>query len=212
MADTATIQRLGGWKGHVQGSGRRRPDSRRRARGTGRHRKEITIEQIGSDVVVSGQGRLDDSGLTPNTAGGGFGVLFPSLGALSLGTPVNGYIGFTDFPAGALYASPLPAFGAGGFTSPTTTSGDYILIEAGLLGVPRDYVFGDPLSGSATFAGATLASLGVDPGHYEAVLANGETIGLTVVAPAPIPLPATLPLALAGAGVLVAAGRCRRRG
>lgn len=75
--------------------------------------------------------------------------------------------------------------------------------------IDANYVSGSFFSGMMDWAGATLASLGLVAGSYEAVrFANGETVTLNIT-PAPIPLPAGLPLLGVALGSLVVLRRRR---
>jgi hypothetical protein len=87
-----------------------------------------------------------------------------------------------------------------------------------MLDVPAGYISGTALSGSATFADQTLASLGLTPGTYvykwnsSAAGAALEDDSLTVHISGGIPEPSTRALmALGFAGLGVAGWRSRRR-
>lgn len=144
----------------------------------------MRIEQQGGDVVVSGSGSLDTSGLgTPNT-GATRAAMLPLTGALNVGPAVS-------VPA-AIYQDAFAAhstFGSGFLNFATSGAGDNVSLgaNASLLGVPAGYVSGAPLVGSSTYAGETLASLGVAPGLYGYLLKNGQVVTLEVVAEVPAP-------------------------
>ena len=138
------------------------------------------------------------------------GLLFGFDGSVTTGSIVPQNADLVTAP-GALdvysgLTGPL-TFGAGLLTDATSTSGDAfgVLGATGLLGVPDGYVSGEALSGTTSFAGATLASLGVVPGIYVFNLPNDSV----TVSFAPIPLPAGLPLLTMGLGFLAL---IRRRG
>jgi hypothetical protein len=90
----------------------------------------------------------------------GSNVIAAASGFLAMAGPafLDNYIGFTG-PA---------SFGSGGEFPASFGSGDLFLLSApfGSLDVPRGYVSGAALSSTATWNGATLASLGVTPGTY----------------------------------------------
>ena len=125
----------------------------------------VTLAQVGSDVVETGSGAVNLTGLTLDTTGLGlFAIMRPDLALLSSGqgggVPIDFYMGFTG-PA---------SFGSGGQTNASTGSGDFVGIFVGIFGdlvLPQGYVSGAALSSSATWNNATLASLGVTPGTYE---------------------------------------------
>ena len=120
----------------------------------------VNFTQDGNDVVASGSGTLDLSGLTfAGSSYAGTGII-PSEGVLGLGptTGANYYTGVSG-PSG---------FGTGGATVSSTTSGDFVGVEEGpgYLVVPIGFLSGGALSGTDTFANATFASLGLTPGRY----------------------------------------------
>ena len=118
--------------------------------------------QSGADVVITYSGNVDLTGLT-------------FLG----GESISGFINPTDVKffssdgiSGDLYSFiPVPgtSFGTGGDSTPNSISGQNFGVNfaSNLVYVPTGYVSGDPLSGSMTFTGATLASLGLfESGTY----------------------------------------------
>ena len=123
----------------------------------------VTLEQVGSDVVVTGSGPINLSGLTgAGKIDGGSSGVRASLGFIGI------------HPVGGL----LPSYD--GFTGPTSfgssqhlffadaSNGNSVAIS-GLMGIrvgPVGYVSGNALSNTMTFTTATLASLGVTPGTY----------------------------------------------
>jgi hypothetical protein len=122
----------------------------------------MTLEQVGSNVVATGSGAINLTGLS-----------FPFLTMTPSGIQANiGYIntGTPDFfqqDAYSGFTGPT-SFGSGGFFSADAISGDIVGIDglAGLIFVPEGYVSGAALSDSITFNNATLANLGVTPGTY----------------------------------------------
>jgi hypothetical protein len=154
----------------------------------------VTLEQIGPNVVANGSGAIDLTGL--HFAGSdSFEVaeMEPDQAVIVMGIfspPADLYSGF-DGP---------PSFGSGGLTSANTASGDFVGWNGfGLLGVPHGYLSGTPLLDSATYSGATFASLGVTPGTYEWTWGMGVDQNLTLIAVVPEPRVCLL----LGAGLLV---------
>src|SRR5215471_3936201 len=122
----------------------------------------VTLQQIGPNVVATGSGAIDLTGLTFITSGNnGPGIDAPSglIGTGPFGSIVDTYQGFTG----------PTSFGIGpGGRSPNTASGDFVSMsgDGQQLFVPHNYVSGAALSDSMTFNNATLAGLGVTPGTY----------------------------------------------
>jgi hypothetical protein len=128
----------------------------------------VTLEEIGSDVVATGSGAINLTGLTFFGSGVGLnpGIL-ADFGTIIMGpggafVNVDVYFGFTG----------PRSFGSGDLFRPNTSSGDAFAFEApipffhGEIIVPQGYVSGAALSDSMTFNNATFASLGVTPGSY----------------------------------------------
>jgi len=127
----------------------------------------VTLQQVGSNVVASGSGPINLTGLTFFLPGIDFTARIRAGGGVIITGPPGGsgdvdvYTGFTG----------PTSFGSGFFFFPNTGSGDIVGIDAqssfgGLLAVPPGYVSGTALSDSMTFNNATFASLGVTPGTY----------------------------------------------
>jgi hypothetical protein len=164
------------------------------------------IEQVGSNVVVTGNGSLDLSGLTSVAPKAAIASVEGSTANLIIGqattVPVDVYSGVsgpTSFGSGL--ASVLASSGTG----PTTA----IWGASGLLDVPSGYVTGTTFSDSSTYDNATLASLGLMPGTYTYSWSTPDdsfvvNIGTT-------PLPAALPLFAGGLGALGLLGWRRKR-
>lgn len=171
-----------------------------------------TMQQIGSDVVVTGSGSLNPGALTvvfdaigtPAVFAGGIGI--GPLGP----TVVTGYNGFGVSPG---------LIKTGGTEFATSGAGDFVAVANGLPGeltiyVPDGYVFGTPLASSMTFAGTTLAGLGMAIGTFVWSWGEGRTADsftLNVLDPGPpssVPAPAGLGLfGLMLAGLLAARRR-----
>jgi hypothetical protein len=125
----------------------------------------VTLEQVGSNVVATGSGAIDLSGLifqfdvSPSSS-----VLVPNIGQIFTGqpgSPADFYTGLTG----------PTTFGSGSATFTSSGSGDFVGIIGDfrsvetLIIVPGGYVSG-VLSDSATYNNATFSSLGVTPGTY----------------------------------------------
>ena len=170
----------------------------------------LTMEEVAGDVVLSGGGTADLTGLVSGP-GLGEAVLAPFFGLALLGADPLVQKSVDSYP---LLNGPA-GFGPSLLsTLPTSGSGDRFGIAgtASRLAVPANYASGDPLSATNMYAGATFASLGVTPGTYVWTWGSGRTTdSLTLrIGPAAVPEPVSLFLlavGVAGLGVR----RWRRR-
>src|SRR5215831_5949629 len=120
----------------------------------------VTLAQVGPDVVATGSGTIDLTGLTSFGSAFANNEMFPAHGIIGVGPS-----GTKDQYSGETGPS---NFGPGNPSFPSSFSGDSVSLEDFGLGidVPQGYVSGASLSGSATFAGTMLANLGLTPGVY----------------------------------------------
>jgi hypothetical protein len=169
----------------------------------------VTIEQVGANVVVTGSGSLDLTGLSYYFSGAAISGIDPGAGNISIGSPnsdpVDVYTGSISGPN---------SFGTGGVFSPSDSgSGDKVALVAPgfqLVYVPEGYVSGDPLSDSSTYDNATLASLGLTVGDYTWTFSS-DSYTIDVGMPTAVPEPASLTLLGVAAGMTLLAARRRRR-
>jgi hypothetical protein len=160
----------------------------------------VTVEQIGSDVVVTGSGAIDLTGLTTIGTTEQLGsYLWPKFGLFELGSAssqlnMDVYTGTLSGPSN---------FGNGPQSLPDTSFGD-ALIFLGSVSVPDGYVSDASLLGGDTYDNTTLANLGATPGTYVWSWGDGadQRITLDIVAPTATPLPAALPLFAGGLGMV----------
>ena len=146
----------------------------------------VDLTQQGSNVVATGSGAIDLTGLLFNGSGTTDAALFPLDGQIETGpafpasAAVDSYLGVSTEP---------PSFGSGGFTEASSGSGDLVEIVSlvGFLAVPSSYVSDAPLSDTSTYDGATFASLGVTPGRYEWTWGSGVNQNFTLVIGTPEP-------------------------
>lgn len=153
----------------------------------------ITGEEVGGDVVFSGGGTLNTSAWTyltnsPQDAG-----VNPTY-ALFMGTTIDAY--HLD-PADLSGPATIGPGTLSKFAS--SSSGDAMSLAwpAATLGVPVGYVSGDPLNGSSTYAGETIASLGIAEGTYTWTWGSGASADYFTINIVPEPGTAAL-LSLAG--------------
>jgi hypothetical protein len=119
----------------------------------------ITIEQVGPNVVATGTGAIDLTGLSFFNPGSvGTASVWPVTGRISMSSGnADTYIGFTG-PS---------SFGGGDVALANFFSGDVFAFDLDTMFLPSGYVSGNPLSDMAIYFTATFASLGVTPGTYE---------------------------------------------
>ena len=125
----------------------------------------ININQVGSDVVATGSGSLDLTGLTDQGVFGFSDDIHPSVAYIGLGAAgeMEGYSGFTG----------PDAFGSGGATHYSSASGTTFALRGsgffappGYVFVPLGYTGGSPIGSTATWLGQSIASLGLTSGTY----------------------------------------------
>ena len=162
------------------------------------------ITQVGSNVVITGSGTLDLTGLTYQYSTYQPAEVVPLLNTILIGTPdgaIDVYSGITTSPG---------SLGPGGTTAASSGSGDPFGVDDMTLDVPAGYISGSALSGSSTFDGTTIASLGFTPGTYVFSWDSGggvvvEDDNITVQVGPAVPEPSTwamMCLGFAGLGFL----------
>jgi hypothetical protein len=148
----------------------------------------VTLAQVGSNVVATGSGPINLTGLTFAQSGQVTGGAFIGPSNALIQTGPTGLVNFDLY--GGLFTGPT-SFGSGLGTFADTGSGDFVGIHIlnvldgnvpnGLLVVPQGYVSGAALSDSMTFNNATFASLGVTPGTYVWTWGTGANQNFTLV-------------------------------
>ncbi len=161
--------------------------------------------QMGADVVITYSGNVDLTGMTALGVENISGHVNPSAVQFFSSSGIAGDLyGFVPIS--------VTPFGPGGDISPNSVSGQ--TFGANFFGnsvyVPSGYVSGAPLSGSMTFTGATLASLGIfASGTYTSSATPFFQFIVTFGGPPPEELSATftgLPMANAEGQMLISAG------
>jgi len=173
----------------------------------------VDLTDTGGNVVATGSGAIDLTGLESNVLTGGMAFLNPSLGAIRTGpppfTPIEGYDAVNGFTGPA-------NFGSGGAIVASSGSGDPVSFFFGFsasdneLDVPQGYVSNSALSDTSTYNGQTFSSLGATPGVYKWTWGTGANQNFTLVI-GEVPEPSTWAMMLLGfAGLGLAGWRHRR--
>jgi hypothetical protein len=166
----------------------------------------IDVTQQGSNVVATGSGSIDLTGLTFHDSGDLTGSFTePTFGVLVVGpAQITAFASYSGITAPGSLG---PGAGAGA----SSGSGDLVGPDiAGLLPVlivPEGYASSDLLSDSATWDGTTLSTLGLTPGTYTYTWDSGaDSLAINIGVPEPASL-TLLASALFGLGL----GAVRRR-
>jgi hypothetical protein len=122
----------------------------------------VTITQVGNDVVWSGSGSFNLTALTSaggSTIGGGY-QANQAVWAIGPITSVDTYSGTITYP---------PTFGGGGTGVTSNTGSAFGILPGGsgrLLYVPSGYTSNSVISGTSTYANTTIAGMGLTLGTY----------------------------------------------
>jgi hypothetical protein len=169
----------------------------------------ITFKQtLPDEVTATGVGTIDLTGLQGIFSGQLIGpVVVPFRGSLAIGSGTEGltqYVGVTG----------PPNFGPGGLTFATSGTEDTIAIDSNDIFLPDTYTGGTTLNSSATWDGATFASLGLTSGTYTYTWGVGgpdHTLQVQIPTAAAVPEPSTAIGAVFGAAAFLAYGWSRHR-
>jgi hypothetical protein len=124
----------------------------------------VNIVESGGDVVATASGSLDLSGASYQYFSATIIMVRPDISLLFFGPP--------ELPSRVADVYELTSgptmFGPGLIAFPDSAAGDIFGLNGSIfkLGVPQGYVSGGALSATATWTGATFASLGMTPGVY----------------------------------------------
>lgn len=168
----------------------------------------ITFEQVGTNVVETGSGAIDLTGLTFGGTTSGDAGTVPSLATTVLGPPSNTADSYYKGVTGP------SSFGTGTESFPNTGTGDRFGVSGALerLEVPSGYVSGSALSATDTYANTNFNTLGLTPGTYTYTWGAGSDQSVTVqILSAAVPEPSTAILAAIGAVAVGTYGWFHRR-
>jgi len=162
----------------------------------------VNFSQVGADVVVTGSGTFDTSGLTklsPNIPGSAYSrKLEGGAGILTLGD---------QSANGDVYnrLSGPSSFGKAGFSAlPTLTIGQTIGLNSSNFFLPGNYKSGSEILGAQVYAGQSLASLGLTDGTSFVYRSSSDslTINIGQTVTAAVPEPATWGMMILGMGAI----------
>jgi hypothetical protein len=155
----------------------------------------LRLEQVGGDVVVTGSGSINLSGLTLKTSPNDYDNIF---------TPTQLYAGPEFISDGVKQWSGLTGpsiiFASGTTLPPNNGTGNLFGVVSDdtsdpggtrlpLLVLPRSYVSGAALSGTTQFIDQSFATMGITPGTLTWTLPSADTVTITTDAqPVPAPL------------------------
>lgn len=142
----------------------------------------ISISESGGDVQLTASGSFDTSQCLSTGPGSALSLLL--FDGIDIEVIAGSGAG-TVFCTVVFSPEATGLFSANTNTPGTADTGDRVGIQAGTSGdvvyLPSGYVSGNPISGTATFAGETLASLNLNPGTYNYVVGT-ESVTITVSA------------------------------
>ncbi len=150
----------------------------------------INIDQVGPDVVMSGSGSIDTSSFSSVGPIGpcflGDGLIYTDT--LCIGSDTNG----DWYPGALLPGISLPTAVATGGSS---SSGPNVFLMDTNLYLPENYVSASPIVNQTTFAGTTLAAMGLTVGTQTLFVPSGDEIVINIGLAPPVtpPSPTSIP-------------------
>ena len=168
----------------------------------------FTIQQVGSNVVMTGSGSVNTAGLTNSGAANRGGSVNPSNSNFTVGAPTSVTRHFWTALTGS-----KPSIGTGSFTLASSGTGDTFCLSTangGGIYLPPNYISGAALSGQSTFLGKTIGTLGLTTGNYTWTWGSGANAGSAVMTISAVPEPSTYALGAIATGVMAAIARRRK--
>jgi len=158
----------------------------------------VTVEQRGSDVVIDYSGSWDSwsVGTTPTTTD----LAVYNLGVFNLTAGSKDRVAAGLARDSGLWTTVL--------TRPDSTSGDNFGWNAAYSYAPLNYTAGNEISGSLTFNGTDLATMGFTPGDFGSFTGGGNTANFSVSA---VPEPTSIAFLATGGLAVGAVAAARRR-
>ena len=159
----------------------------------------LTVEQVGADVVITGSGSIDTSGLTnPGTRNDYNNELsnikiFAGPATSSNGSVTTwwGLVGALTIGSASSVFTPDPTSSFGQLFGIEADSTPSVIGGIPLLVLPQNYVSGSALSGTSRYSNKTLSQLGLTPGTQTWSVGSGaslQTVQITTSVPVPAPL------------------------
>jgi hypothetical protein len=165
----------------------------------------VTFSEIGPNVVASGSGPINLTGLVFNGRFGDSAFVRPVI-AFEITGPAQGPGGMPFYLLDSYSGASGPTnFGSGLSTPASSGTGDPVGVDnvqgLGGIAVPPGYHSGDPLTDSSTYLNSSFATMGLTPGTY-VYRWSSDSFTVQVGAPAPSGVPEPASLALLGGGLL----------
>jgi PEP-CTERM motif len=170
----------------------------------------ITVTQVGSNVVASGSGTIDTTGLIASSTNFVISNMVPKSGKMELG-PATAAAGFQLYTG---ISSGPSSIGTGVETNANSGSGQLLGPDGpGAMLLPTSYRSGSSLSATDTWDNKTFSSLGLTPGTYTWTWGTGaDADSMTVdIGTAAVPEPSTAIVALFGSVAFIGYGWSRHR-
>ena len=167
----------------------------------------INIAQVGADVVATGSGSFNTTGLSSSTTNNYTVIINGVRAGVLLGAQTDSVRYNAGLTAG-------PAFGSiNQFYFADASSGDLFGIYGAdpAIHLPVGYISSARLSGSATYNNQTLSGMGLINGTYVYSSANDRVTVVVGPSAGAVPEPATWAMTIAGMGVIGGAMRRRRQ-
>lgn len=147
----------------------------------------ITAREAGKDVLFSYSGSIDLTGLGASSAASVRGIFYPVNALVEFAGPTM-IDNASVFYNGLIANPPVDVpdnIGTGGAKIASSFKGRYFAVNRNGIEVPVGYVSGSTISGSMTFTGTKLATMGVNTNNapYEWILGNGQKVTLTFLTP-----------------------------
>ena len=164
----------------------------------------VNATEVGGDVVFEGSGSIDTAAWSFNADRNRSAFVQPN-DAFTVGASLA-----ADYYSGA-FSGPATIGPGTAFTTADSRTGDYTGINWNFpaLFLPSGYVSGQPIAGTATYAAATFATLGITPGSYQWTWGSGATADSLTLNVGAVPIPAAA--WLFGSGLLGLVGVARRK-